>query len=384
MKLRRQKPAEVPPIAEPADPTFGEMVRLIPVAEPSDAAGPAGDDDSPAFADPSAAPESATEPAVPSIAEPAAAGAVSTAATVPGQPGPATATAPAPVPRTERPPTRLVIADDDLPDAVEISEIPLDGSGAVKVDPRIRRRRIDVQRAAGRRRLIVVLLIVFVFALIVAALAVLASPLFSVSKVEVSGAVYTTPEELAPIIDDAKGKAILTLDTDAIVARLEQLPWVRAARVESDFPSTLKIEIAERQAIAAFVGADAQWRVIDRDGRVIAVIPNGAQPAAYLPIDGTGPDAQPGVVAGDAYRVAGELALSLPAELRVVTAAITLGKDGSIGLRLTSGTAVDFGAPNDLRTKLAVLIQRLREVDPSTLASVNLTDPFNPGLVPKP
>ncbi len=173
------------------------------------------------------------------------------------------------------------------------------------------------------------------------------------------------------------------LDTDEIESRLEQLPWVRGARVRADFPSTLTIEIDERVPIAAYAGNDGNWRVIDRDGRVLAVIPDGAQPVDYLPIDGAGPDAVTGSFAGDAYRVAAELALSLPAELRAVTAAVILEPSGELGMRLISDTVVDFGRPSDLRAKLTVLIVLLREEPPDGLAAINLSDPNNPGTTPR-
>ncbi len=273
----------------------------------------------------------------------------------------------------------LVIGDDDLPDAVELSEV-LPEVGAPKIDPRLRRRRIAVRRAAGRKRLVVAVVLAFVILLVLGALVVLASPLFGVRDVEVSGAVYTTPAELAQVLDPLDGKPILTLDTEAVVVDLEALPWVRRARVQTEFPSTLHVEISERVPVAAYAGGDGRWRVIDREGRVIAIIPDGAQPADYLPIEATGPDVAAGQPAGDLYRVAGELALSLPLEVRNVTRSITLTANGEIGLRLTSQTVVSFGQPTDLRRKLTVLIELLRENDPSSLVALDLGDPDSPGI----
>ncbi len=323
------------------DPTFGELLELFP-------AGPVGDDDPSPLGIPSA-------------------GMLTGGIADAGEADAELASAPTRVPT-------LVIGDDDADPA------PADGgvTPAVAVDPRMRRRRIDVRRAAGRRRLIVVVTAVVVVLAALGALVLVASPLFKVDTVEISGATYTTPADLAPIIDEAKKGAILLLDTDGIEARLEQLPWVRAARVEADFPSTLKIELDERVPIASYQGADRSWRVIDREGRVLAVIPDGARPADYLPVEGPGPDARPGSFAGDPLRIAAELALSLPAELRNVTAALTLGSDGQIGMRLTSGTVVTFGQPSDLRAKLAVLIVLLRDNPPAKLKSVDVSDPNNP------
>ncbi|MEZ5256074.1 MAG: FtsQ-type POTRA domain-containing protein [Ilumatobacteraceae bacterium] len=295
----------------------------------------------------------------------------------------------APVPRPvdstaagQDPPGRLVIGDDDLDDLGAIEERDIVRTD-VPMDPRLRRRRIDVRRAQGRRRLVAGIGIGAAVALVVGALIVLASPVFSVRNVDVYGAVYTSQEDIDAILTTIEGHPILTLDTDAVAAEFEALPWVRAARVQADFPSHLQVELAERAPVATYRGGDARWRVIDREGRVIAIIANGAQPADYLPIvgSGPGPDVEAGDSAGDLYRVAGELALALPEELRVATREITLDTDlGEIGLVLTTDTTVSFGPPNDLRAKLARLITLLREHPPAELSDVQLSDPGNPGF----
>lgn len=378
MKRRRKDKAPAVPstaVPEMSGEVVSEGVRLIPAAprtEPDAPVAEPKDDFSVTAAfglarvDPDGEPP--TPPSLVAIIDGEAAG--STADEAPGA---------APAPRPARPSKpALVIGDDDLPDAVELSQVPPQPSGAA-IDPRLRRRRIAVRRAAGRKRLVVAISLGVVFLLVAAALVVLASPLFGVRDIVVSGDVYTSPVELAEVLDPLDGSPILTLDTDAVAARLEALPWVRRARVETEFPSTLYVELSERQPVATYAGGDGRWRVIDREGRVIAVIPDGAQPADYLPIEATGPDVVAGQPAGDLYRVAGELAMSLPTELRNVTSSITLTANGEIGLRLTSATVVTFGQPTDLRRKLTVLIEVLRQNDPAELVAVNLSDPDSPG-----
>ena len=291
---------------------------------------------------------------------------------------------PAPAPRRRKLVIGEELEDDPLDVSTSTRSSDRTGSVALPIDPRLRRRRIDVRRAAGRRRLVLVIAGLVLFAVLVATVVLLASPVFSVEDVEVQGAVYTTQAEIDAVVATIDGDPILTVDTEALERKLITLPWVRSARVQADFPSTLKIELAERVPVASYQGSDAQWRVIDREGRVIAVIADGAEPTDFLQIAGPGPDIAAGVEAGDLYRVAGELALALPAELRVVTQTITLADSGEIGLVLTSGTVVGFGQPNDLRAKLARLITLLRENPPAELSEVNLSDPGNPGFTKVP
>lgn len=384
MKRRRKQTPEplVPPgvpAAERTDDSI-EGVRIVPVApQPSPdeaAAGPATTEAGDAGDDFSVTAAFGLRRVVPIDTDPLA-GASPISDAVASPIGDTASTSADPVP-TRRGPT-LVIGGDDLPDAVELSEV-VPEAATPKIDPRLRRRRIAVRRAAGRRRLVVAIVVGVVIVAVLGALVVLASPLFGVRDVEVAGAVYTSAEELDSVLAPLDGDPILTLDTDAVVAALEALPWVRRARVQTEFPSTLFVEISERVPVAAYAGGDGRWRVIDREGRVIAVIPDGAQPADYLPIEATGPDVEAGQSAGDLYRVAGELAMSLPVELHNVTTSITLTSSGEIGLRLSSQTVVSFGQPTDLRKKLTVLIELLRDNDPTSLVALDLADPDSPGI----
>jgi cell division protein FtsQ len=355
-KRRSAEPEREPDVIAP--PFTEENVRLI---TPSD------------IGDPPAAGERAVGTILPGTPVPVPPSAAAARAQVGGGPG-------GPAERSSgRAPSIVIEVDDDLDAAVDPSPV----SPSPSMDPRLRRRRQAVERAAGRRRVVLFLGIAGVVVLLVGALAVLASPIFAVRDFDVTGAVYTTQDELQPILDAAKGKAILTLDTDEIARQLQQLPWVRRASVQTGFPHTLHVQISERIPAAAYVGSDRQWRVLDLDGHVIAVIPDGAQPAAYLPIDGQGPDLAAGTDAGATYRLAAELATSMPPELRNIVAAVLLKTSGELGLRLTSGTVVTFGPATDLRNKLATTIVLLRKFPPSTLASIDVTDPGNPATTPR-
>ena len=57
----------------------------------------------------------------------------------------------------------------------------------------------------------------------------------------------------------------------AIEDQLERSPWVAEARVATDFPHGASIEIRERVPIATYAGSDGRFRIIDVEGRVVAV-----------------------------------------------------------------------------------------------------------------
>ena len=287
----------------------------------------------------------------------------------------------------------IMIGGDDLPDAQYLDEEAeprlkelyggdtgggsgaiilgneLDSSGAFdavspparSMDPRVRARRIAVKRAAGRKRLIWVGAIGLVVALVVGTLAVFASSLFAVraDDVSITGAVYTSPSDLQQVVDGVVGDPVLLVDSQDVERRLEALPWIERAIVTTKFPHHLGIDIRERFPLATFVGTDGRYRVIDREGRVLAVLDN--QPVAYMVLTGPAPDTEAGSFAGAPYANAAQLVSALPAEIRAITTSISVDSStGDLGLLLQPNLPVRLGGFNDMDTKLARILQYMR------------------------
>ena len=85
--------------------------------------------------------------------------------------------------------------------------------------------------------------------------------IFAVDQVSVTGNVYTDPDQLAEVVDDLRGTPVLLVDTDAVEAQLEAIPWVKSARVTTKFPDSAAIEIRERTPVATMLGEDGRSRV---------------------------------------------------------------------------------------------------------------------------
>lgn len=253
----------------------------------------------------------------------------------------------------------IVIADLD-----GATEPPLSASRVGGIDPRIRARRISVRRAEGRRRLIWAGIGGGVLLVAIAAVAVFASSIFDVREVSVQGAVYTDPAVLQAVIDDLQGEPVLLVDTAAAQRTLEAVPWVESARVATDFPHRVVIDIRERVPIATFQGGDDQFRVIDLQGRVLDVL--AGQPIDYLLVTGDHPDTARGQFAGAPYAAVAELVSSLPPEIRDVT--LSVGVDASTGTLTmvlandqSDGVAVRLGDEQALDEKLARLLRQVRK-----------------------
>ncbi|HEX4982715.1 MAG TPA: FtsQ-type POTRA domain-containing protein [Ilumatobacteraceae bacterium] len=271
----------------------------------------------------------------------------------------------------ERP---VVFIDDD----VVVTETPEDSRRLRRrIEPRLRDRRIAVRRAESRRRLRWVILAVFLLAVAGAGLAVLGSSLFAIEAdhVRVEGNVYTDRVRLQAVIDDLVGTPVLAADTQGAERELEAIPWVEQARVRTDFPHGVTIEIRERVALATYAGTDGQFRVIDRDGRVLDVITG--QPIAYVLITGPDPvDRQAGEYAPVGYGAAAKLVQGLTGSVRGRVQSIDVTADGSqLRLLLDDATEVRFGAATDLVTKLVRLETALGEIGDQIVRIIDVSTP---------
>ncbi len=287
------------------------------------------------------------------------------------------------------PPSIISIgADDELPDAVYLDEgvgdessegrpvfIDDDGSSdAVMpkdatsrgIEPRLRQRRIGVRRAASRKRLWWAAIAFAVIVVAVAVLAVLGSSWFAVDQVSVSGNVYTDPEALDAVVEDLRGTPVLLVDTAEVEATLEAIPWVEAARVTTRFPDSARIEIRERTPVASMLGEDTRSRVLDADGRVLAVIEG--QPVALVWISGPGTlDLGAGDTAPIGYQAAASLVTKLTPTIRTRVESMLVTPDGSdLVLVLTSPSGpieVRFGSAIGDNQQIEKLVRLERKLD---------------------
>jgi cell division septal protein FtsQ len=94
---------------------------------------------------------------------------------------------------------------------------------------------------------------------------VIASPRFAVRDIEVGPSTRVSADEIRALAGVQPGDRLLAVDPDAVAARLATHPWILAARVRRQLPSTLAIEVTERRAVAsALLGA---LYLLDADGR---------------------------------------------------------------------------------------------------------------------
>ena len=275
--------------------------------------------------------------------------------------------------------TRVAIFDDELMPSIDVDG---SSSGAVIIDGTawtelsLARRvingakRLVKMRGVNRRKQLLVvggsLLAGVVFVLIV-----LASPIVAVRNIDIEGAKYANSTLIETVSKSLRGKSVLTVDTNAAQKLLETDPWIESVRIKTYLPGRAVIEIQERMPIAWFLGVDNQGRVIDQDGRVLAVV-NG-RPTEYMLIDGTGPNLIAGAMASESYAAAAQLAMSLPEEIRPVVKNMGVNGPNQVTMTLLTGAVVNFGEPVDLRNKLVNVVVILRRQDINQIAGIDVS-----------
>jgi cell division protein FtsQ len=88
---------------------------------------------------------------------------------------------------------------------------------------------------------------------------------FAIQKVELKGGRRVTPEKVRATAGIELGKNLFAFDTKKAEEALLGDPWVSSARVTRELPSTLRVEISERDAYAVAVLGERPW-LVTRDG----------------------------------------------------------------------------------------------------------------------
>jgi cell division protein FtsQ len=222
------------------------------------------------------------------------------------------------------------------------------------IDPRIRERRIEVIREAGRRRLRVTLIVASTIVGLGLGYLTVHSPVLDVDHINVTGARHESAAEVVAAAGVRTGAPMLWVDGGRIAHRLERLPWVARARVTRDFPGTVDVEITEYVPTMFVRVAPDRVALVASTGRTITLAP---APAAGA-IEVTGLPAAPKVGSPIASPDVARALLALPGRLRSQVTAINLQAPVTLTLR-DGAPEIRLGSLRETRTKgvsaLAVL-----------------------------
>lgn len=245
--------------------------------------------------------------------------------------------------------------------------------------PRIRARRVEVRREAGRRRLRLLVGLLVTLGTVGAGWGVTRSTLLDIDRISVAGGQHTEPAAVVEAAGLRPGQPMLDLHAAALAADIESLPWVAEATITRQWPGTVAVRITERTPAGAVRLGD-RWILADATGRVLSSTPGDGHDLVKVegPVPGELPS--PGAeLAGpllDGVRVAAAVTEAALDEVRRVT----VDDGGAAVLALAGGAEARLGPTHDLDTKLTALATLLAKVDLRGVSTIDLRVPSAPVL----
>lgn len=176
------------------------------------------------------------------------------------------------------------------------------------------------------------------------------TPVMSARSVVVVGTGAVSREEVVDVAEVAPGTPLLQINTDAVADRVAGIRRVASARVQREYPSTLRITILERVPVVVKDFGDGP-HLFDRDGVDFATAPPPPG-LAYIDVESPGPTDPP-------TRAALEVMTALRPEVVAQVSRVAAPSVASITLTLTDGRTVVWGTTDrteEKAEKLAALL----------------------------
>ncbi|HEX2287026.1 MAG TPA: FtsQ-type POTRA domain-containing protein [Mycobacterium sp.] len=176
------------------------------------------------------------------------------------------------------------------------------------------------------------------------------TPIMSARDIVVTGLGVVTQEEVVTSAAVPPGTPLLQVDTDAVAERVAAIRRVATARVQRQYPSTLRITVVERVPVVVKDFPDGP-HLFDKDGVDFAVAPPPPG-VPYLDAENPGPSDPP-------TKAALQVMTSLRPEVAAQVARIAAPSVAAITLQLTDGRQVVWGTTDrteEKALKLAALL----------------------------
>jgi cell division septal protein FtsQ len=249
----------------------------------------------------------------------------------------------------------------------------------LEVDPRIRARRIEVEREQDRRHRRTLLAGLSAFILAGTALLVVRSPFLDVDHIDVTG----VPSDRVAAIVAASGvharDPMLLVSTGTIARRLDRVPGIGSAQVTRDLPGTVHIHVQQLGVALWARHPGGGVALIGYDGRVQRIAP--APPPNVIELRGLAHVPAPGGrVALSA--VSGVMQQLPPGFARRIGAISAAGSD-DVRVYLIAGGEVRLGDFALLHSKGAVAESVLERVG-CAVSYVDVSSVANPVALPAP
>lgn len=246
--------------------------------------------------------------------------------------------------------------------------------------PRIARRRAAVDAATRarehRRRRLLWLTLAVALALLSGYLAT-RSEMLDVDRLEVNGAVHTSPDEIIAASGVPTGSPLLGLDLAGARERIAGLPWVKDVYSTRSWDGVVRFTITERSPLAA-LATPSGWALVEENGRVLSVeqqLSGAAVPVVGLNIA----QAAPGDWLEPAQRGAVLVAAELYEPVSGAVRSIQVGPEGYV-LDLHNSGRVLLGDAGEMAAKVLAVHTFIERVNLHCMDTLDVRAPGNPVL----
>ncbi|SJN19430.1 Cell division protein FtsQ [Microbacterium esteraromaticum] len=240
---------------------------------------------------------------------------------------------------------------------VEAADAPVRSSDVWRA-ARARRKalRAEIRRftqRSRRRRIIVWGSIGAVVALVLGSVIAAYSPLFAVEEITVAGAKTVDAATVQEALADQLGSPLALVDASAVRSALMEFPMIESYALEARPPHELLVRIVERTPIGV-IRSDAGYTLVDAAGVVLATTPKQPEGQPRLAIS-EGTDS-------GAFRSAGLVIRSLPADLRAKIVEVRASSADDVTLKLADGKSIIWGSEKQSVEKAEVLVKLIAAV----------------------
>ncbi|MEH3140128.1 MAG: FtsQ-type POTRA domain-containing protein [Mycobacterium kyogaense] len=168
------------------------------------------------------------------------------------------------------------------------------------------------------------------------------TPIMSARTIVVVGLGAVTQDEVVAVAGVPPGTPLLQVDTDAVAEKVAEIRRVASARVQREYPSTLRITVVERVPVVVRDYPDGV-HLFDKDGVDFAT---GPPPPGipYLDVENPGPD-------DPATKAALEVVTSLRPEVASQVGRVSAPSVAAITLTLIDGRTVVWGTTDRTEEK---------------------------------
>jgi cell division protein FtsQ len=254
--------------------------------------------------------------------------------------------------------------------------------GRPSIDPRIRQRRLAIQRSRGRRRLHWIGGALVALAVAAGAVVLLHSSWFSAEVVSVSGVhPHTSDAAIVAAAGLEHHPPLVSVDPGATADRVEALPFIATAQVHRHWPDGVAISVTERVPAMTMAGPGTSWSVLDGDGRTLEVGATRPLGLVLLVVHAAGGTLAPAAVGGTLVpdgSVGLTVCRTLPPAFSAQVTTVTVAPDGTVSLALNSGITILLGTDNDLHAKFEDVAAIIAHASLRGATTIDVTVPQSP------